>query len=469
MSRDNSNNWEVGLTRDFKGLSCRDALTSNTMKVDIEQAIAEDLFAWGLDPNSPSCSSQKRKFFHRAVQTAIEAFECKGETTTTEAQNPVPQEFPIKIIDAMKHVLRDLLDSDQEVYDEVNDKISTIDERLFYPPFWVNKDYDDSLKIQLKRTYDKVSAILLDPFVRFTNSVVTKQEYFQLRFFEDDERARAGHLFEALVARHAILDISVCCKSCGCSSSFRWMGGFLSPWRDLVCTSCQSTYEIKSKQSSSKIEQEVMKQNRINGGSFPHFYDLKRETKDKLEAKQYLVLVSRDYEECSHGNALAKYWRVHVAKIHRVLPAIKPKSFADVEGKIKLKSFIQVKKETYEEDWFRIPYVEFDQEQIYREVFEEYFKAAGTVRSMDDASSDITTRLAHGSTPSLPKQSVQHEAPSCKKETSLEAMLQVQKSRPTRDRVPHKAWQANARTMVGMHSGNTFRGGRTEQHEREFG
>ena len=466
-------NVEADLSRGFKGLSCADALavassddmanyqqdrnragrgiseqwTQDTTKANVEQAIEKNLLEWGLDPNSRHCPPQDREFFECAIRAAINSFDWKGPIKIDDS---VPQVLSVDKRDAIKHVLHNEIDNPKETYYVVDDKVSEIrKQHLAFPPFWVNREMDGSLKTPVLKQQFKNVQHLLNPFDRFTCTTRSKQEYFERHFFDkDQEQALAGHVYEAMVASHAIHDESVRCKSCGCSSSLRWMGGYAAPWKDLVCTSCKSTYEIKSKQSNIKIKREI-ERNSIGGGSFSVFYDLKREVQDHTEAKHYLVLVGRDSEYEMKKGSLKKYWHVHAGEIHRVLPIIGKKSFARPTGDIKLKSSIQVKKETFQMDWFRIPYIKFDQKEIAEEVFRAYFftgKEDSNLRSKSqqrgtyaDASNLSGTNPAEGMTKvsrnshaqTTTTRSTSDEAPSVKKMTSLEARLKNQDSNKT--------------------------------------
>lgn len=334
----------------------------------IKHAIIKDLYSWGLNPNSPGFSSEERSFYERAIETAIGAFEWNIDTIDDSI--PVTIDLPVDIHEAMKVVLRGEIECEGKTFYIIHDKIQDIDPNLFSAPFWVKEDSTGGLKQVFKaRQFQHISKALLKPLDRFSRTAMTRKEYFQFLFFRENPLRSVGHFYEAIVAHHVVHN-NTCCKSCGHVSTLKLAGGFSNPWSDLICVKCQSTYEIKSKKTSAQIEQAIFSKHGINGGSFPHFCDLKKKHEDKPEAKQFLMLVSRRPEYAP--GSWDKYTKVHVAEIDRVLPTMNTKSFAN-PIKIKLRSSIYVKKETYQRNWLRIPECKFDQEKICREVFDEYF------------------------------------------------------------------------------------------------
>eukprot|EP00979_Chaetoceros_neogracilis_P015351 scaffold5740_cov165-Chaetoceros_neogracile.AAC.1 len=152
------------------------------------------------------------------------------------------------------------------------------------------------------------------------------------------------------------------------------MGGYATSWKDIVCIKCDSSYEIKSKASTEKIEKAI-KYNNIQGGSFKRFHRLRREKEGNKDAKHYLVLVSRAPTEiiCASATYPRTAWQVDLAEIDTVLPALRDVSFTRPAGDIVMKASIKVKEGT-RKVWFRIPFVEIDQRGIAREVFDEYYE-----------------------------------------------------------------------------------------------
>jgi hypothetical protein len=152
------------------------------------------------------------------------------------------------------------------------------------------------------------------------------------------------------------------------------MGGYATSWSDIVCIKCDSSYEIKSKASTEKIEKAI-RYNNIQGGSFKRFHRLRREEEGNEDAKHYLVLVSRAPSEiiCASVACPRTSWQVDLAEIDTVLPALRDASFTRPAGGVELKSSIKIKEGT-RKVWFRIPFVEIDQRGIAREVFDEYYE-----------------------------------------------------------------------------------------------
>mmetsp|Transcript_14694 Transcript_14694/g.18655 ORF Transcript_14694/g.18655 Transcript_14694/m.18655 type:complete len:517 (-) Transcript_14694:255-1805(-) len=344
-------------------------------KQEVEQAIAENLYEWGIDPNSESCSPAGKKFFFKVIETALSHYE---KTKLTHGNGDlVPQILPKNPRDAIRRLLFEDMNNSRESYCVLHDRIDVqFGEKLgFFTPFYVKKDvYGDlikTLKVQYKEV-ELVKPCLLDPLIRFSYSKMDKKSFFHWTYFEEKESVLSGNVFEAITASHAINDPSICCASCRNPKSLKWMGGFDASWQDLVCVNCKSTYEIKSKASAEKIDK-ALKYNSINGGSFARFHQVRRSRPKKKFplAKQYLVLVGREPTSTSSMTS-DKWWEFFLLEIENVLPRLDNKSFARPQEKPKIRSTIKANTQT-KQHWFRVPFIKIDEKMLAREAFDEYF------------------------------------------------------------------------------------------------
>eukprot|EP00957_Ditylum_brightwellii_P036291 2748440-Ditylum_brightwellii.AAC.1 len=108
------------------------------------------------------------------------------------------------------------------------------------------------------------------------------------------------------------------------SSTFRWNGGSGSSWKDIACIYCGSTYEVKSKASTKKVE-DAFHYNKVPGGSFFRFHEMRRLDRGASDQqKHYIVLVSRG---STATKTQGEVWPVHIAEIDTVIPRLTYRSF----------------------------------------------------------------------------------------------------------------------------------------------
>jgi hypothetical protein len=152
-------------------------------------------------------------------------------------------------------------------------------------------------------------------------------------FYHDESSGRLlGNAFEAIVASYAVHNIQCpCChgistaqesdivdgsgasirRSTGAQTvdSLRWTGGSETSWRDLYCISCQSCFEIKSKESKANIVK-AFKHDSLPAGSFRTW--CKEDFTGRIQGRDYIVIVNRTLTE--------QGWTVYIAEIGTVLP-----------------------------------------------------------------------------------------------------------------------------------------------------
>ena len=206
-----------------------------------------------------------------------------------------------------------------------------------------SKVYDYKIKSQFKGyTLDK-----LDPFNRFTYEEQSKEEWFFCNWFvNDDEDSSRGLFTEAVLACHAIRNEK--CHSCKCNG-LRWNGGGTSSWQDLFCVVCKSTYEVKTKATTERVEN-AFKHNNIQGGSYYHWHQLSNEELQP-EQKRFLVVLPR---LATFNRKMLKVYPVYIAEFATVLPKLYPGSFNLDNKNIKFKSRISIKLNT-KAKWFDLP------------------------------------------------------------------------------------------------------------------
>jgi hypothetical protein len=376
---DNSHNSKI--TEEVLAQAMQEWKVQQHNEDQVEQAIAENLYEWGIDPNAATCSEREITFFHCAIRTAIKTSVADSsfiDITIEDGQQPLPRHLPTDMKEAVRYVLSEEIKNPLETYRRIHDTISTeYGQNLGFAPYIaITQRGQDCLQKKLKKEYIRINQSKLNPFKRFSSIEMGKKEYYERFFFTTEESIRlAGLVFEAITASYAIHNLNTCCASCNCSESLRWMGGYGTSWKDIVCIKCDSSYEIKSKASNEKIEK-VIRYNNIQGGSFKRFHRLRREKEGIEDAKHYLVLVSRAPSEiiCASVACPRTAWQVDLAEIDTVLPALRDVSFTRPAGDVVLKSSIKIKEGT-RKLWFRIPFVEIDQRGIAREVFDEYYES----------------------------------------------------------------------------------------------
>jgi hypothetical protein len=175
---------------------------------------------------------------------------------------------------------------------------------LYWAPFKVRSGSEVVRKFDFRRFPETT----LDPFNRFS-LLWLKKSPEQLAFddFYHMESNLLGYAFEAIVASFAVHNIK--CPRCHTLKSLTWSGGPETSWRDMHCMSCQSCFEIKSKESKAKIDT-VFKFDSLVGGSFRKWCE--DDFPDRVKGTDYIAFVSRTPTD--------QGWPVDIAEIGTAFP-----------------------------------------------------------------------------------------------------------------------------------------------------
>jgi len=228
------------------------------------------------------------------------------------------------------------------------------------------ESYSQPKRYSNELTQDELSALEELPLDRdeAVRYVLSTEAYYARIWSERSNFSLDGVVFEALVAHH--LCLSMPCHSCKLRKKLRWNGGRgnQSSWADIVCTFCKSTYEVKSKASSDKIEQ-LFQYNRTMAGSFRLFHQMPPASTKK---KRYLVIVNRAKtlpRGVVRSTKSSMMHRVSIAEIQKVLPRLCDLSFVCEEGRrIHIASEVVLHMNTLKKAWCQIPDAEQSVESI---------------------------------------------------------------------------------------------------------
>lgn len=265
---------------------------------------------------------------------------------------------------AIEKVLDNEIANADEEYNVLVDKVHQDYGSVQGRPYYIVKDHN---RLELRQPFvsRNVSQSDFHPLKRFSTKILEKEEYFRESFNNDSV---SGYLFEAIVG-HYIENNRVECLNCNQSYCMKWSGGSLSPWEDIKCVNCGSTYELKSKRDDATIEKEL-KSGFIRGGSFRGFLSLYHRQGFNSPSR-YLMLVSRSPVIPNDGT---RFWKqnVHVGKIMHIVPTVNEKSFGNIEERIKLKSKVQLA--NIQRCWLEIPMdTNYNRSQIINNVLQKGF------------------------------------------------------------------------------------------------
>ena len=195
--------------------------------------------------------------------------------------------------------------------------------------------------VRKKWEYDNLSKLDLDPLARFSEVPLTRREDYK-EWFTSPEIAE-GLVYEARVAIQALYNEA--CRNCLGRKCLLWNGGPNVSWADMVCSNCDSTYEIKSRINMEAIERS--NEHILIGGDFMNYHSLcSEERKDGW--KRYLVEVSRKPSSTRIGSSSNQpewNWIVQIAPIDRLIPRLSPSCFVDGR-KMRPKSHVVLKAPT---------------------------------------------------------------------------------------------------------------------------
>jgi hypothetical protein len=309
------------------------------------------LRAWGVDPTR---SPEHRTFENHALRTLASLFD--REPVAKRSESSI---LPKNIEDAVEKVLKaEVHGKDPHRCGFPTDSIKGME----YAPYIVRPDRfcPPKLFVTLKSQFKGFTKSQLDPLQRFSPRNCTKKEFFVEQWVVAKDAHVQGHVFEAIVASYAYHNMP--CYSCKRRRSLRWNGGPTAPWTDMECSSCESSYEIKSKKNMEVIER-AQKIN-LDGGSYSGFLRLHQQSR-KNGWKHFLVTVSREPSLSPH-----KCWAVQIAEIDGLLPRLKPMSFLN-DRELQFASEIVTKSALA--PWFNIPYQSVEYRDVVDKVLEEMF------------------------------------------------------------------------------------------------
>ena len=278
--------------------------------------------------------------------------------------------------EAYKHVLLNGLENGKEYYWEYNDRLHV---EGFGEPFWRKVFRDGGVSYEKKHQYKIFSNRELDPLDRYEFKKIIASRYWFRQMFLSNFDQILGLVFEAWIACHALKHES--CYNCKCKKTLRWAGGVASSWQDLVCTSCDAMFEIKTKASEEKVEK-VFHYNNLRVGSYGNFCQLKRRCRP--DQKLYLVVLSR----ASSYIQKRQMHPVYIAEIDKGIPKLQENSFNENKQDSSLKTEVSMKLTT-KSKWFDLPklikteaefydqqksaYQDFYSQEQYQLYFKEYF------------------------------------------------------------------------------------------------
>ena len=329
-----------------------------------------DLSCWGIDPKDNhhhlrvQMMTKLITIFGNVCKEVIQLDRSRSALATTTQQCQLKNLN--SVTSAIKIVLEDDLQNGKEFYEETVDLVSLVYKPLeffqlfkFIPHSSSNSEYVE--KPEWTHTYRTFSTAIsatnskqnrgsyptvfkdtfTNPLTRFSVRQISKRDNFENHYSDYD--AVIGNIMEAMVVYYMHKSRRIECKSCKMKNAWKWGGGSSGPWKDVYCTNCNSTYEIKSKATINDIKTftDPNSVRKLYGGSFRDFLKIRAQSKNDNKRKQYVLLVNREPEEISSK----KFHQVYIAEIIKVTPVVKPKTFAKLysEDEMSLKSVIHHK------------------------------------------------------------------------------------------------------------------------------
>lgn len=296
-------------------------LSLQQVKTEMDWSKARDelghsLQEWGVYQTSKTHMMFRKRVFEESLRMM------QDFGVTVSYDDLRSQKFPTEPEKAGEIVLR------SDIFDE-NDKpryfsIDKLDLETTFPPYfrWYKKGQrnvvqDYRLRDGIKKECKKrgIYEDELDPFRRFEFVKAPESEFWYNRWFLSDEDSDLGVILEARIACYALQFQS--CYNCNFSKSLRWYGGNKASWQDLVCTVCNSMYEIKTKATMEKV-QACLETNSIFGGSFERYCRLRKSIRSP-DQRMYVVLLPR---KPTVNRKMEKCRPVFIAEIENVLPRI---------------------------------------------------------------------------------------------------------------------------------------------------
>ena len=326
---------------------------------EIIRAMDHSLEQWGIKKHQ---FQEHAEFYDRAMETALLVKREKTyEPLDGEILSKIPK-LPGRLTEAFRHIVRQEIQTKRTflVCDMLSDELPNI----FGPPYVLDKYKNRYMR---RDVFEPFKLSQLNPLRRFIEYKVPSSLYsFNMITMESTMK---GIIFETILSHH-VVHSNIQCNHCKKRGTIQWFGGSSedSSWRDMVCTSCQSTYEIKSKATPGHI-QKCFKYNSIPGGSYRLFHKMRSQS----NSKHYIVLISRQYEWPKVGPA---FYQTEIAEIHEVLPTLADRSFVNLDKAfskdISLTSLVKTKHHTWKK-WLQVPAKKVDWNSIARSVYEDVF------------------------------------------------------------------------------------------------
>ena len=348
----------------------------------VRQELVHNLEEWSLTGDRGKSHREHRR--HILKKGVVQFDEENASATFEHLRNEI---FPEEYSDAIRFFFRrELRGSSDRLHYRTRDELAGAHEYKVKPYYrrYDRRDRSRVVGYGVKDKFKKITFWDLDPLERFSftfDGLLESEVRFE-NWFLGEEAAAEGMVFEAILACHAIYKEA--CFHCKSRKSLRWNGGEDTSWMDLVCISCNSTYEVKTKASMEKCESEL-ERNQIRGGSYANYWKHRNAIRDENQ-KMFLVVLPRQWTANRSGKLVRP---VSCWEIDHVMPVvnascfrpISPPSGATVRQQerykiLPLKSMIKLKRAVAEGvHWFSLEKWETSIEygSIMEEVFIEYY------------------------------------------------------------------------------------------------
>lgn len=293
----------------------------------VRQELVYNLEEWGL---TNSDDKRHRTYRHHILNEVIAQFHEKNTSATFEHLKS--EVFPKDYSEAIRFFFRhDLQESrNRLVYSSV-DRLEEVDD-FKAKPYYRRYDKRDKSKVfgyGITDRFRKVTKADLDPIDRFLWVFEKKgseaERIFRDWFLCEESAMLEGKVFEAVLACHAIYKEA--CFHCKRRNSLRWNGGPDTSWMDLVCITCNSTFEVKTKASMERCETEL-ERNLISGGSYYNFWRHRNAIRDNKNQKMFLVVLPRPWTMNRSGRLVRP---VSCFEIEYILPVVRSSCFRPIK------------------------------------------------------------------------------------------------------------------------------------------
>lgn len=291
----------------------------------VRRELKHELDEWDLGEHYSKSHKELRLHI---VKEGVAQFKARSKSATFEHLKS--QTFPRSYTNAIRFFFtQELQGSADRLQCTRRDTLSDIDNYGSRP---LSRRYDKKntsvvYNNFVKDKFKKVPRASLDPLERFsfTFGELSEPAVRFEQWFLCDEAAALGMVFEAVLACHAIHKEA--CFHCKNRNSLRWNGGDNTSWMNLVCISCNSTYEIKTKASMEKCESEY-ESSWIRGGSYLNYWKHRNAIEGTRTQKMFLVILPRQWTV----NRSGKFVRpVTCQEIDHVIPLVKPSCFRPIK------------------------------------------------------------------------------------------------------------------------------------------